>query len=52
MSGIYTVLLAIFVLILAKNVNRKKEWSDFVMGLLLMLSFVLLVASIPLHIFL
>ena len=51
-SEIYTVLVAIFVLILSVNINRKKEWSVFVRGMLLMLSFLLLIVSIPLHIFL
>lgn len=52
MSGIYTVLFAMYFLILAVNIKNKKEFANFIRGLLLVVSFVILIASIPLQIWL
>ncbi len=50
MSGIYTVLFAMYFLILAVNIKNEKEFANLIRGLLLIISFVILITSIPLQI--
>lgn len=52
MIGIYTVLFAMYFLVLAVNIKNKEEFANFIRGLLLVISFVILIASIPLQIWL
>ena len=52
MSGIHTVLVAMYFLILAVNINDKEKFANFIRGLLIVVSFVILIASIPLQIWL
>ena len=52
MSGIHTALVAMYFLILAVTIKNKEEFANFIRGLLLVISFVILITSIPIQIWL
>lgn len=50
MSGIYCLLVAIYILIMAEIIKNNAHIALFVKGLLIIISFIILLISIPIHI--